>query len=185
MTQPTTPDPEQPTRPQPRQPAHPTTPEQQYQQGFQNQSSAPSAYSAAPAGPSYTPNAYGQSPYGQPYSQAPFGQQAYGYQPPQRDEGGLAAFFSTDFSVVFGPKIARLVMIFAMILAGVYAAASLVRFVETIASGFGALGMIYAFLQLGLAVVLILFLLGITRMVLEYLVRKGSPDETGGSSSQA
>ena len=185
MTQPTTPDPEQPNRPQPSQPAQPATPEQQFQQGFQNQSSAPSAFSAAPAGQQFAPNAYGQAPYGQPYGQAPFGQQAYGYQPPQREQGGLAAFFSTDFSVALGPKIARLVMIFALILAGVYAAASLVSFIQALAWGNGALMIIYAFFDLGLSAVLILFLLGITRIVLEYLVRKASPDDPGSASSQA
>ncbi len=185
MTQPTTPDPEQPTRPQQPQPAQPATPEQQFQQGFQNQASAPSAFSAAPAGQPFAPNGYAQAPYGQPYGQAPYGQQAYGYQPPRRDEGGLAAFFSTDFSVAFGSKIARLVMILALILSGVYAAASLVSFIQALAWGNGALGVIYAFLRLGLDAVLILFLLGMTRIVLEYLVGKAAPEESGSAPSQA
>lgn len=185
MTQPTTPDPERPARPQPSQPAQPATPEQQFQQGFQNQASAPSAYSAAPAGQQLPPNVYGQAPYGQQYGQAPFGQQAYGYQPPRRENGGLAAFFSTDFSVILGPKIARLIMTFALVLAGVYAAASLVSFIQTLSWGGGALPVIYAFLQLGLSAVLILFLLGITRIVLEHLVRKSSPDGSASASAQA
>lgn len=184
MTQPTTPDPEQPMRPQPPQPAQPVTPEQQYQRGFQNQSSAPSAFSAAPAGQSFTPNSYGQASYSQQYGQPSYGQQAYGYQPSQRHEGGLAAFFSTDFTVMCGPKIARLVMVFAMILAGVYAATSLVSFIQALAWSTGPLMVIYAFLSLGLSAVLILFLLGITRIILEYLVRKGSSDSAGDASSQ-
>ena len=171
MTQPTTPDPERPARPQPSQPAQPATPEQQFQQGFQNQASAPSAYSAAPAGQQLPSNVYGQAP--------------YGYQAPRRENGGLAAFFSTDFSVVLGPKIARLVMILALVLAGVYAAASLVSFIQALSWGGSALQVIYAFLQLGLSAALILFLLGITRIVLEHLVRKSSPDGSASASAQA
>lgn len=189
MTQPTTPDPErQPNQPQSAQPA---SPEQQYQQGFQNQSSAPSAYSAAPAGQQpYGQQAYGQAPYGQQaYGQSPYGQQAYGYQQAPPNDGGLAAFFSLDFTRSFAPKIAKLVMLFALILAGVIAVTSLVGFIEVLSVGnqyysVGAMTIIKAIFVLGRDIVLALFLLGITRVILERGVSEKSESE-GGSTSQA
>ena len=174
MTQPTTPDPErQPAQPQSAQPA---SPEQQYQQGFQNQASAPSAYSAPAAG-----QPYGQQPYGQ----APYGQQPYGYQQPAQNEGGIGAFFSLDFSRTFAPKIAKLVMLFAMILAGVIAVTSLVSFIDILTYyNICAMTVIKAIFVLGRDIVLALFLLGITRVILERGVASDS-ESSSGSSSQA
>ena len=183
MTQPTTPDPErQPIQPQSAQPA---SPEQQYQQGFQNQASAPSAYSAPAAGQPYGQQAYGQAPYGQQaYGQAPYGQQPYGYQPAAQNDGGLGGFFSLDFSRSFAPKIAKLVMLFALILAGVIAVHGLVSFIYTVTYGYGAWLIITAIVALGRDIVLALFVLGISRVILERAVASDSEGDSS-SASQA
>lgn len=158
--------------------------QQDNQQGFQNQQSAPSAYSA-PGTAQFGQQPYGQpqgypqqAAYGQPQGypqQAAYGQpaygQPYGYQAPSQTSG-LGAFFSLDFSQKFGSKIAKLVMIFAFIVAGAIAVAALFSLITVLsydyASGMQIFSGIFVFVR---DVVFALFILGITRVILETTVK--------------
>ncbi|MGO1591627.1 MAG: hypothetical protein ACTHW1_04420 [Ancrocorticia sp.] len=169
MTQPTSPENQQPEQPQ------------QPQQGFQGQQSAPSAYSASGTA-GYGQQPYGQQGYGQPgadqqayaqqqaYGQPAYGQ--YGYQTPQSQGGGLGAFFSLDFSKKFGSKIAKLVMIFAFIVAGAIAVAALFNFITVLTYDYASTMQIFtSIFEFVRDVVFALFILGLTRVILETTVK--------------
>lgn len=175
MTQPNSPENGQPGQPGP-------TPEQQYQQGFQNEGSAPSAYSApgaAPYGQQYGQFAGQQGQPGQPpYGQPQYGQ-PYGFQPQPSQSGGLSAFFSLDFSQKFGSKIARLVMIFAFVVAGAIVVASLFNFINVLTYDYvETMAIFTSIFEFVRDVVLALFVLGLTRVILETTVKDESSDSS-------
>ena len=175
------------TQPQPPENQQPqdaaSSPEQQYQQGFQT--SAPSAYSA-PGAASYGQQApgqyaqpgYPQQGYGQQYGQPAYGQ-AYAYQAPHQG-GGLGAFFSLDFSQKFGSKIARLVMIFAFIVAGAIAVAALFNLISVLSQDYApAMYIVSGIFEFVRDCVFAFFLVGLTRVILETAVK----DEKGESAA--
>ncbi len=146
--------------------------EQQYQQGVQT--SAPSAYSAPGAAPygQQAPGQYAQQGYPQQgYGQPAYGQ-AYAYQAPHQG-GGLGAFFSLDFSQKFGSKIARLVMIFAFIVAGAIAVAALFNLISVLSQDYApAMYIVSGIFEFVRDCVFAFFLVGLTRVILETAVKE-------------
>ncbi|MBM9432790.1 hypothetical protein [Flaviflexus equikiangi] len=147
---------------------------QQHSPGY-----APSAYSAPQ--PGYGQQPYGQQPgYGQ-YGQQPGQQPGFGQPGPHgfpgagvRPQSGLAAVFSTNFASRATSSLVSIIMLLGVVAFGIFAGYALFDLLTYVTADYGPGGMaiVTLIIQFAYRIAIGLVLLGLLRVILEYVNRE-------------